>query len=95
MAFHPHRSSRKLAAGREKKTVIKPVLIDREIPPGQARLDDLNKKTQGGAELTADEKKEFIEVAKRLKLLTDRRAQILARVGDDYVMAPPKLPAKP
>jgi poly-gamma-glutamate synthesis protein (capsule biosynthesis protein) len=84
-----------LAAGREKKTVIKPVLIDREIPPLQARLDALNKSAQGSAGLTADEKKEFVEVTKRLKLLTDRRAQILARVGDDYVMAPPKLPAKP
>jgi poly-gamma-glutamate synthesis protein (capsule biosynthesis protein) len=84
-----------MAAGREKKTVIKPVLIDREIPPLQTRLDALNKQAQGGAGLTADEKKEFIEVTKRLKLLTDRRAQILARVGDDYVMAPPKLPAKP
>jgi poly-gamma-glutamate synthesis protein (capsule biosynthesis protein) len=84
-----------MAAGREKKTVIKPVLIDREIPLVQARLDELNKKTQGGAELTADEKEEFIDITKRLKLLTDRRAQILARVGDDYVMAPPKLPAKP
>ena len=31
--------------------------------------------------LTADQKKEFIEVTKRLKLLTDRRAQILARVA--------------
>ena len=85
-----------MAAGREKKTVIKPVLIDREIPPLQARLDELNKKAaQPSAGLTADEKKEFIDVTKRLKLLTDRRAQILARVGDDYVMAPPKLPAKP
>jgi poly-gamma-glutamate capsule biosynthesis protein CapA/YwtB (metallophosphatase superfamily) len=84
-----------LAAGREKKTVIKPVLIDREIPPLQARLDELNKAAQGTAGLAADEKKEFIEVTKRLKLLTDRRAQILARVGDDYVTAPPKLPAKP
>ena len=85
-----------MAAGREKKTVIKPVLMDREIPPLQAQLDELNKKAaQPGGELTADEKKEFIEVTKRLKLLTDRRAQILARVGDDYVMAPPKLPAKP
>ncbi len=37
------------------------------------------------------QKKEFIEVTKRLKLLTDRRAQILARVGDEYVMAPPKV----
>jgi hypothetical protein len=34
-------------------------------------------------------------VTKRLKLLTDRRAQILARVGDDYVVAPPKLATKP
>lgn len=84
-----------LAAGREKKPVIKPVLIDREIPPLQARLDELNKLAEGGAGLTADEKKEFVAVTKRLKLLTDRRAQILARVGDDYVMAPPKLPAKP
>jgi poly-gamma-glutamate synthesis protein (capsule biosynthesis protein) len=85
-----------MAAGREKKPVIKPLLIDREIPPLQARLDELNKKSaQQGAGLTADEKKEFIEVTKRLKLLTDRRAQILARVGEDYVMAPPKLPAKP
>jgi len=50
---------------------------------------------QGSAGLTADQKKEFIEVTKRLKLLTDRRAQILARVGDDYVMAPPKLATKP
>jgi poly-gamma-glutamate synthesis protein (capsule biosynthesis protein) len=84
-----------LAAGREKKTVIKPVLMDRAIPPLQARLNELNKAAQGSAGLTADEKKEFIEVTKRLKLLTDRRGQILARVGDDFVMAPPKLPARP
>ncbi len=108
-----------MAAGREKKPVIKPVLIDREIPALEARLDELDKAAgldmpqatvpvggpngegatgaksaapkQGSAALTADQKKEFIEVTKRLKLLTDRRAQILARVGDDYVMAPPKL----
>ena len=112
-----------LATGLEKKPVIKPVLIDREIPALEARLDALNKAaglsttnaaapvggpnaevepganaaTQGpgSAGLTADQKKEFIGVTKRLKLLIDRRAQILARVGDDYVVAPPKLPAKP
>jgi hypothetical protein len=112
-----------LAAGREKKPVIKPVLIDREIPVLEARLDALNKAAgqsqtsaaapaggpnaevepgangaapgQGSAGLTADQKKEFIEVTKRLKLLTDRREQILARVGDDYVAAPPKLSTKP
>ena len=85
-----------LAAGSEKKPVIKPVLIDREIPPLQARLDELNKKAaQPGAGLTTDEKKDFIETTERLKLLMDRRALILARVGDDYLMAPPKLAAKP
>jgi poly-gamma-glutamate synthesis protein (capsule biosynthesis protein) len=85
-----------LAAGREKKPVIRPVLIDREIPPLEARLDELNKKAAlPGAGLTGDEKKEFVEVTKRLKLLTDRRAQILARVGDDYVVTPPKLAVKP
>ena len=112
-----------LAAGREKKPLIKPVLIDREIPALEARLDALNKLAglsatqpavpvggpngegaggaksaapeQGSQALTLDQKNEFIEVTKRLKLLTDRRAQILARVGDDYVAAPPKLAAKP
>jgi hypothetical protein len=112
-----------LATGLEKKPVIKPVLIDREIPALEARLDALNKaaglnttnaaapvggpnaevepganaatQQPGSAGLTADQKKEFIGVTKRLKLLIDRRTQILARVGDDYVVAPPKLPAKP
>jgi len=112
-----------LATESEKKPVIKPVLIDREIPALEARLDALNKAAglnatnaaapvggpnaevepganaaapgQGSAGLTADQKKEFTEVTRRLKLLTDRREQILARVGDDYVVAPPKLPAKP
>ena len=84
-----------LAAGREMKPVIKPVLIDRVIPPLEARLDELNKKAQTPDGLTADEKKEFVEATRRLKLLMDRRALILARVGDDYVMAPPKPPARP
>lgn len=117
-----------LAAGREKKAMIKPVLIDREIPALEARMDELNKLAglsgssvpipigganregatggegatgarnaapeQGSEALTADEKKEYIEVTNRLKLMTDRRAQILARVGDDYVMAPPKVATK-
>jgi poly-gamma-glutamate capsule biosynthesis protein CapA/YwtB (metallophosphatase superfamily) len=107
-----------IATGREKTPVIRPILIDREIPKLQARLNELstgepNKLTApsqaapvdasaGGsaatasapaAGLTADQKKEFIEVTDRLKLLTDRRGQILARVGDEYVEAPP--PAKP
>jgi Bacterial capsule synthesis protein PGA_cap len=104
-----------IAAGRTKTPVIRPILIDREIPKLQARLDELNKlATPNQAEpngapvngnaasanapasaLTADQKKEFIEVTDRLKLLTDRRAQILARVGDEYVEAPPPLSGRP
>jgi len=105
-----------LAAGRAKTPMIRPVLIDREIPLVQAKLDELNKLAAppappegtapaAGASsaatatattgLTPDQKKKFIELTSRLKLLTDRRAQILARAGDDYVTAPPKLPVKP
>ena len=112
-----------LAAGREKKPVIKPAPIDREIPIVEARLDELDKQAglnapaaavpagapsaesapgtkaapaqPSTAGLTAGQKKEFIELTKRLKLLTDRRAQILTRTGDEYVEAPPKVASKP
>jgi len=112
-----------IAAGREKQPVIKPVLIDREIPALEAQLDALDKAAgvsaaappvavggpgsdmpppakgatpeQGSPSLTPEQKKEFIGVTNRLKLLTDRRNQILARVGEDYVTAPPKLQVKP
>ncbi len=84
-----------LARGKAKAPSIHPVLIDREIPRLQAKLDELNKATQNGAQLTADQKQEFIEATTQLKLLTDRRALLLARTGDEYVTDPPKLPAKP
>jgi hypothetical protein len=47
----------------------------------------------GWAGLSEGQKKEFIEVTNRLKLMTDRRALILARTGDEYVVDPPKLAA--
>ena len=96
-----------LASGRAKTPVIHPVLIDRELPKVQARLDELNKiaaatnktdasdSTPAGPGLTADEKKEFIAVTSQLKLLTDRRDKILARTGDEYVVDPPKVTVKP
>jgi poly-gamma-glutamate capsule biosynthesis protein CapA/YwtB (metallophosphatase superfamily) len=101
-----------LAAGRARMPMIRPLLIDREIPLVQAKLDELNKLAAPPAPpegttassaatpsptagLTPEQKKEFIELTSRLKLLTDRRAQILARAGDEYVTAPPKLPVKP
>jgi poly-gamma-glutamate synthesis protein (capsule biosynthesis protein) len=89
-----------VATGHAKTTIIRPILIDREIPKLQARLDELTKLSVGTdstgavAGLSADQKKEFIEVTDRLKLLTDRRGQILARTGDDYVTDPPKIAAK-
>jgi hypothetical protein len=96
-----------LAAGKTKTTVIRPILIDREIPKLQARLDEVNKAAAGAGAaagatgaagvgptgLNEDQKKEFIEVTNRLKLMTDRRALILARTGDEYVVDPPKLAA--
>jgi poly-gamma-glutamate synthesis protein (capsule biosynthesis protein) len=90
-----------VASGRAKTPVIHPVLIDREMPRLQARLDALNKiaeanKADSSAPaLTADEKNEFIAVTNQLKVLDDRRQQILARTGDEYLVDPPKLPAKP
>ena len=86
-----------LTSGREKIPVIRPVLIDREIPKLESRLDELSKigeptKTAGpnqadasAPSLNADQKKEFIELTGQLKLLSDRREKILARTGDDFV----------
>jgi hypothetical protein len=80
-----------LAAGKATTPSIHPVLIDRELPLVQAKLDELNKATQNGAQMTAEQKQEFIELNKEVKLLMDRRQQILARTGDEYVTDPPKL----
>ncbi len=84
-----------LAAGRTKTTVIRPILIDREMPKLQARLDELTKLSQSTTPLSAEQKQEFIDLTSRIKLLDDRRQQILARTGDEYITDPPKLPAKP
>jgi hypothetical protein len=84
-----------IASGRAKITVIRPILMDREIPRLQARLDELTKLSATATPLTADQKKEFIEVTNRLKLLTDRRALLLARTGDEYLADPPKILPKP
>jgi hypothetical protein len=75
--------------------VIHPILIDREMPPLQARLDELTKLSSSTKPLTAEQKKEFIDLTNRLKLLTDRRALLLARIGDEYVIDPPMLAGKP
>jgi hypothetical protein len=84
-----------LAAGRTKTPVIHPVLIDREMPRLQTRLDALNKLNTPSTPFTAAQKQEFVELTSQLKLLDDRRSQIVARVGDEYITDPPRLAAKP
>jgi poly-gamma-glutamate synthesis protein (capsule biosynthesis protein) len=90
-----------LARGQAKTPAIHPVLIDREMPRLQARLDELtkiaelNKLSTPAPPLSAEQQKEFIEVTTRLKLLDDRRKLLLARTGDEYVTDPPKPGAKP
>ena len=83
-----------IAAGKTKIPSIHPVLIDREIPKLQAELAELNKSTGDGAQLDADQKQQFIALNKELKLLMDRRSQILARTGDEYLTDPPRIPSK-
>lgn len=78
-----------LARGQAKTPLIRPVLIDRELPLLQARLDALDKLP---APLGAEQKSEFIALTDQLKLLTDRRALLLARTGDEYLTDPPRLP---
>jgi hypothetical protein len=64
------------------------------MPRLQARLDELSKLVTPATPLTAEQKKEFIELTNRLKLLTDRRALLVSRVGDEYIVDPPKLAVK-
>jgi hypothetical protein len=73
--------------GQAKAMFIHPVFIDREIPLLQARLDQLN---QFGDQLSKEQKQEFVEVSGQLELLKHRRELLLDRVGDDYVVGPPK-----
>jgi len=84
-----------LAAGYTKPPVIHPVLIDREIPRTEARLDELNKLNTSATPLSAAQKQEFIELTNQMKLLDDRRKQIVARLGDEYITDPPRLAARP
>ena len=83
-----------IAAGKTKTPSIHPVLIDREIPRVQAKLDELKKTVGDGGEMTTEQKRQFIEVNKELKVLMDRRSQILARTGDEYLTDPPKVASK-
>ncbi|HXS77455.1 MAG TPA: CapA family protein [Terracidiphilus sp.] len=82
-----------IAAGKAKAPSIHPVLIDREIPKVQAELVDLNRATENGGQMNAEQKQQFIDLNQELKLLMDRRSQIVGRAGDEFLTDPPKLPS--
>jgi poly-gamma-glutamate synthesis protein (capsule biosynthesis protein) len=69
-----------------KAPFIHPVFLDREIPRVQTRLNQL---TQLGAQFTAEQKQEFMELSNQLDLLKHRRELLLGRTGDEYVVPPP------
>jgi poly-gamma-glutamate synthesis protein (capsule biosynthesis protein) len=77
-----------LRAGRAKVPVIRPVLLDREIPALERRVAELQPL---GAQMTSDQKQEFVQVSSQLQMLKRRRELLVARTGDDYVIAPPAL----
>jgi len=75
--------------------VIRPVLMDREIPALEARIAELNQAaTTLGATVTAAQKQELAMDTARLKLLEDRRKLLLARTGNAFLVAPPAVAAK-
>jgi len=77
-----------LKSGQVKGAMIAPILMDREIPRLQARLDELEHLGQ----LTNEQKQEVVKLSSRLELLKHRREILLARTGDEYLVPPPKLP---
>jgi poly-gamma-glutamate capsule biosynthesis protein CapA/YwtB (metallophosphatase superfamily) len=80
-----------LRSGRTKVPMIRPVLIDRELPRLQARLDELNKL----GVLTAEQRQEFVALTEKLNTLQHRRELLLQRTGDEYLIGPPTTPTKP
>ena len=81
-----------LRSGRAKASSIYPVFMDRVIPQLQARVDQLN---QTGAQMTDAQKQEFTQVTNQLGMLKHQRSMVLDRTDDEYVVAPPALPATP
>jgi poly-gamma-glutamate capsule biosynthesis protein CapA/YwtB (metallophosphatase superfamily) len=73
-------------SGKAKTLTIRPILMDREIPRLQARLDELD---HAGPQLSPEQRQELVEVSRQLELLKHRRELLLERTGDDYLIAPP------
>lgn len=81
-----------IAHGLTKIPIIRPILMDREMPRLQSRLDELDKLSKPPAPgLAPEQKQEYLDVTNQLKLLDDRRTILLGRTGDEYLADPPKL----
>lgn len=76
----------RVASKKAKTLFIGPVFMDREIPRLQARFDELD---HLGAQLSGDQKRELIQVSNELQTLKHRRELLLARTGDEFLIAPP------
>jgi len=75
--------------------VIRPVLMDREIPALQSKIAELNNAaTTLGAQVTPAQKQELATDNTRLKLLEDRRKLLLERTGNTFLTSPPALATK-
>jgi poly-gamma-glutamate capsule biosynthesis protein CapA/YwtB (metallophosphatase superfamily) len=72
--------------GRTKVLSIRPVFIDREIARLQAQYDELS---HLGPQLSSEQKQEYIQVSNQLQMLQHRRELLLARTGDEFLVAPP------
>jgi poly-gamma-glutamate capsule biosynthesis protein CapA/YwtB (metallophosphatase superfamily) len=77
-----------LRKGQATAPLIHPVFIDREIPKLQVELDQLN---QTGAQLSDEQKREFMRASDELALLKHQRELLLGRTGDEFVVPPPPL----
>ena len=75
-----------LQRGQAKVPVIHPVLMHREMPRLQSRLDQLN---QLGPELSDEQKQEIASVTGQLSLLKHRREVLLARTGAASLVVSP------
>src|SRR6185312_4758366 len=73
------------ANGHAGVTVIRPVLIDREVPRLKTRLRELGRNGDI-ASLTGVEKPEAIETTNHLKTLEHRRKLLLARIDDERLV---------
>jgi poly-gamma-glutamate capsule biosynthesis protein CapA/YwtB (metallophosphatase superfamily) len=77
-----------LKSGQEKSPDIRPVFMDRELARLQARLDEMGRSSP---EMTPGQKQEWIRASSLLETIKHRRELLLARTGDEYVIAPPNL----